>query len=406
MIKSPALAAVLQTFRRGLQKAEPLPIIGSAAAAISDRLLHRAFPGFSVPEVLHIVQALDGAGIPVLVGGGWGVDALDGHRTRYHHDVDLVLERFERDVDPARAVLAGMGFAAADPPNGGIWMPFTSALTRPGDLRVELLGVDYDLVAERMADNPRTRGSVRCLDAAAAREAVRGIGVLAGRSVPCLSKDAQALFHSGYVLRGKDARYVRRLAKIADPSPGGPTALLVPVTEVKGALRWAIGRRNSLPPHVTILFPAPRVEDVTDEARAAIKQACCTSSAIPYRLTTLGEFPGGTSFVAPQNPEPFVSLTEKMVEVFPDCEPYEGQFSEIVPHMTLCQGKPRVFRQLFTMLTKPSLPIEGVAQEVWLMAAGSRPGRWVLVGSFPLSGHETPSQTGSRGEGASSERLQ
>lgn len=42
-------------------------------------------------DVLEVLDALDAAGIPAWVGGGWGVDALVGKETRGHYDVDIAV---------------------------------------------------------------------------------------------------------------------------------------------------------------------------------------------------------------------------------------------------------------------------------------------------------------------------
>jgi len=50
------------------------------------------------PEaVLHVLAALEGAGLRGRVDGGWGVDALLERVTRAHDDLDLVVEHEECD---------------------------------------------------------------------------------------------------------------------------------------------------------------------------------------------------------------------------------------------------------------------------------------------------------------------
>ena len=61
-------------------------------------------------DVLWILDALKGAGVPCVIGGGWGVDALVGHQTRRHHD-------------PGSGVVgvrAGRATGAGDPDSSGV----------------------------------------------------------------------------------------------------------------------------------------------------------------------------------------------------------------------------------------------------------------------------------------------
>src|SRR5215471_15172124 len=46
-----------------------------------------------IPEsrVLALMNALDAATVSAWVAGGWGVDALIGHQTRRHYDLELVV---------------------------------------------------------------------------------------------------------------------------------------------------------------------------------------------------------------------------------------------------------------------------------------------------------------------------
>src|SRR5215207_1689396 len=66
--------------------------------------------------LLAVVGRLEADGIDVWLDGGWGVDALLGHQTRDHDDLDLVVE-----LDYATRIielLAGLGYSlvAGGPP--------------------------------------------------------------------------------------------------------------------------------------------------------------------------------------------------------------------------------------------------------------------------------------------------
>ncbi len=57
---------------------------------------------------LEVLDALGQAGVASWWDGGWGVDALLGHRTSLHEDVDLVVEL--ASLAEVQSALAGLGF--------------------------------------------------------------------------------------------------------------------------------------------------------------------------------------------------------------------------------------------------------------------------------------------------------
>ena len=91
-----------------------------------------------------------------------------------------------------------------------------------------------------------------------------------------------------------------------------------------------VGVGNDLPPHVTVLYPAPG--DVQ-----AIAQVLAPFDGFDVVFTRLDRFPG-TLWLAPEPAEPFVAMTEAMVARFPDMPPYGGVFKSVIPHLTVAQS--------------------------------------------------------------------
>jgi lincosamide nucleotidyltransferase A/C/D/E len=81
--------------------------------------------------VLQVLQLMGRSRVRVSVDGGWGVDALLGHQSRTHADLDLVLA--SEDVDPARALLDGAGFLVLHD-----LLPTAIAYTHPDGRGVDL----------------------------------------------------------------------------------------------------------------------------------------------------------------------------------------------------------------------------------------------------------------------------
>jgi hypothetical protein len=107
---------------------------------------------------------------------------------------------------------------------------------------------------------------------------------------------------------------------------------------------------------------------------------------IAYRLATMDWFDERVLFVAPEPEAPFRVLTEQVYLRFPDCPPYAGQFEQIIPHMALGVDAPLSEMRVTARAAKAFLPLEGVADEVWLMAGVGLRGRWRKLHTFRLAG--------------------
>jgi lincosamide nucleotidyltransferase A/C/D/E len=119
-----------------------------------------------------------------------GIDALVGHQTRPHRDVDLDIDgSCEEQV---LAALADLGYVIETD-----WRPNRVELAAPGKGWVDVhpLVIDDDGSARQAAlgggwhEFPRSFFTT---------------GHLGDVAVPCVSRQAQRLFHSGYELRQVD----------------------------------------------------------------------------------------------------------------------------------------------------------------------------------------------------------
>jgi len=90
-----------------------------------------------VAEVLEVLADLCGAGCRIWVAGGWGVDALVGHQTRPHRDMDLAV-----DADHEAAAIATLerrGYHIETD-----WLPVRMELAAPDRGWVDLHPVVFD----------------------------------------------------------------------------------------------------------------------------------------------------------------------------------------------------------------------------------------------------------------------
>jgi lincosamide nucleotidyltransferase A/C/D/E len=161
--------------------------------------------------VVAVVGRLEAVGIPVWLSGGWGVDALVGHQTRRHGDLDLLLDC----VHEQRAVaeLAALGYhTLTSEPGPGPLVPRRVVVYDAMGRSVDLHPVDLGhwlatAIAERLpdADDPETAAFAE--------------GHIGERRVQCLSAALQIAAHEGYPGRDVDRHDLDVLQRLA---PGPP----------------------------------------------------------------------------------------------------------------------------------------------------------------------------------------
>ncbi len=137
----------------------------------------------SLAEVLTVLATIRSVGCRFWLEGGWGVDALVGRQTRPHRDVDIDFDAvYEHALLEA---LADLGYSVETD-----WRPNRVELAAPGRGWVDLHPLHIDAVG-----NARQAA----LDGGW-HEFPSGwftTGVVGGVPVPCVSREAQRLFHSG-----------------------------------------------------------------------------------------------------------------------------------------------------------------------------------------------------------------
>jgi 2'-5' RNA ligase len=112
---------------------------------------------------------------------------------------------------------------------------------------------------------------------------------------------------------------------------------------------------HGVPPHVTILTPSRG--DVPD-----LVEALAAFTPFDVRFMRLDRFPG-TLWLAPDPAEPFVAMTEALVAQWPECAPYGGVYSRVIPHLTVAQ---RDFDDA-TEALEPMLPLQSRVEAVLLL---------------------------------------
>jgi lincosamide nucleotidyltransferase A/C/D/E len=110
----------------GSTSGEHLGSRSTGTPSISDD--HSVMTATSVVELLRLLEV---AGVFPWVDGGWGVDALLGHQTRPHADLDIVIP--ESAVPAVREALTAVGFTVLRN-----WLPTALAMRHADGREVDL----------------------------------------------------------------------------------------------------------------------------------------------------------------------------------------------------------------------------------------------------------------------------
>ncbi len=89
--------------------------------------------------------------------------------------------------------------------------------------------------------------------------------------------------------------------------------------------------------HVTVLFPFMEPAALSPSVLGACQALLATHASFMFKLGSVGRFPS-TAYLEPSPPDPFVSLTHALWAAFPSYPPFAGEFTSVVPHLTVSHG--------------------------------------------------------------------
>ena len=179
------------------------------------------------------------------------------------------------------------------------------------------------------------------------------------------------------------------------------TGLVVPVEGARPlAERWfsrLTALRRDVPPHVTVLWPFLEPDAVDHAVERDLGALFAGVAAFDVSLGAVGNFPDAV-FLSPEPAAAFVSLTELVWHMYPECPPFAGAYDDIVPHLTAALDPTEDEREAIAHELAPDLPVHTRACKVLLFDEGEdgvyRPRREFALGAG-ASG-----RVGAGGEGA------
>jgi len=172
--------------------------------------------GMRADDVVTLLDAFERDEVDVWVDGGWGIDALLGAQQRRHADLDLALPT--RQWGAATDTLEAIGFATIRDDG-----PYNQVLVDDDGRVVDLHAFDDESTV--IGDDGVERHGPKGL--AYVTGGFDGRGIVAGRTVRCMTAEFQMWSHTGYVADADDFHDVERLhRRFGLPIPAGYEAWL------------------------------------------------------------------------------------------------------------------------------------------------------------------------------------
>ena len=153
-------------------------------------------------DVVELLDLLEARGVAVWLNGGWGIDALLGHETRDHDDLDLTISA--DDCQTYTNLMAELGFTTFRVDNDFNWV-----LVDGQERMVDVHLVDF---SETRQDDQGARiyGPAGLPFEVGSLE---GRGKIAGRNVRCETADFQVQGHTRYTPDAQDYQDVLALCR-------------------------------------------------------------------------------------------------------------------------------------------------------------------------------------------------
>jgi 2'-5' RNA ligase len=184
----------------------------------------------------------------------------------------------------------------------------------------------------------------------------------------------------------------------AEPQPGAQrvgttsnwaqSALLIPAPEAEALVgSWRDlhdpSARRGVPAHVTLVVPWVPPEQIKQEHLDELSDLLADEEPFEYTLEEVCWFGERVLWLGPTPAAPFKRLTARLATHF-DTPPWQGEFSEVVPHLTVGLAGHAVGCTLSEAAEAlvPKLPVRCRATEVDVMSGDGV--SWDLVHRVPL----------------------
>jgi 2'-5' RNA ligase len=129
-----------------------------------------------------------------------------------------------------------------------------------------------------------------------------------------------------------------------------------------------------VPPHVTLLFPFVPPDDLSGEIEKRLARVVGESEPFDVTFTRTARFPD-LLYLDPEPSQAFSALTEAIAAEWPEHPPYEGEFDEVIPHLTVAESVDEALVERIEADVEAGLPLHSRVSVAQLYAEDAA-GRW------------------------------
>jgi hypothetical protein len=117
--------------------------------------------------------------------------------------------------------------------------------------------------------------------------------------------------------------------------------VVVPVPEAEPLVspwrsRFDTSAARGMPAHITVLYPFLKPRCLTDDVIADLTDACARQPALDVVFRRTARFTN-VLYLDPDPADDLLQLTFDLAGHWPQAPPYNGEFDEIIPHLTVAQ---------------------------------------------------------------------
>lgn len=138
-----------------------------------------------------------------------------------------------------------------------------------------------------------------------------------------------------------------------------------------------------VPAHVTVLFPFVPPARIDTTVLRRLADLFSVVEAFDYTFARTAWFGDEVLWLAPDDPRPFIDLTRRVQSAWPEHPPFEGEFADVVPHLTVGHRADLEPLRAAEREVLRLLPVTGRARQVSLFVDDDK-GNWRRTATFPL----------------------
>src|SRR5256885_2747997 len=121
------------------------------------------------------------------------------------------------------------------------------------------------------------------------------------------------------------------------------SAVLVHIPEAEPVVgEWRLRHTHDgplgVPPHVTLLFPFVPADSLSGEVEKRLARIVGEAEPFDVTFARTARFPG-LVYLEPRPSRSFSALTEVIAAEWPEHPPYEDEFDEVIPHLTVAESE-------------------------------------------------------------------